>query len=60
MKRFIKFIIGGILVVGSILFGITLLFSLPFALIGDMGDSVIILGFIDLIALLSGIYLMRP
>lgn len=61
MGRFIKFIIGGLLVAGSILFAIGLVIGGSFAIITrpDSVGAFILWGVIDFIAFLTGIFLMR-
>lgn len=56
---FVKFAIGGFLIVGAIVFGISLIFTMPFAVAGGVGWSVIVWGVIAFIAFLGGAYLVR-
>jgi len=56
---FLKFVIGGFLIAGSILFGLALLFGAPFAIVGGAGWILVFWGVIDFIAFLGGIYLVR-
>jgi hypothetical protein len=59
MGRFLKFIVGGFLTLGSFLFGIGLLFSMPFAMTARQSGAWWVWAAIDFFAFLSGIYLMR-
>jgi hypothetical protein len=56
--RFLKFVTGGFLILGSLIFGGLLLLSSPFAAVGGFWGSLIFWGVIDFIAFLSGIYLV--
>jgi len=60
MTRFIKFIAGGFLIIGSLVFGIGLIFSLPFAMIADQSTALWIWIVIDIFAFLTGVFLVRP
>lgn len=53
---FLKFLLGGFLIVGSLFFGFALLFSTPFLTKVTGGW---ILWIIDFVAFMSGIYLVR-
>lgn len=56
---FVKFAIGGFLILGAIVFGISLIFTMPFAIAGGAGWSVIVWGIIAFSAFLGGVYLVR-
>ncbi len=58
---FIKFIIGGLLIAGSLLFGFALIFGGMFTPISgpDSLGVLVVWGVIDFIVLLTGIFLMR-
>ena len=58
---FIKFIIGGLLIAGSLLFGFALLFGGMFTLVSqpDSMGALVLWGVIDFIVLLAGVYLVR-
>lgn len=62
MGRFIKFIIGGLLIVGSLLFGFALIFGGIFTLAvrPDSLGILILWAVIDFIVFLTGVFLMRP
>jgi uncharacterized membrane protein YjfL (UPF0719 family) len=61
MGNFIKFLIGGLLIAGSLLFGFALIFGGLFTLIArpDSLGILIVWGVIDFIVLLIGVYLVR-
>lgn len=59
MGKFLKFIVGGFLTLGSIVFGMGLLFSMPFALSAKSSGAFWVWVIVDIFAFLSGIYLMR-
>jgi hypothetical protein len=57
--RFIRFLIGGFLILGSLIFGGMLLF--PGLIVAAITDSLwilVLLGVVDFIAFLGGIYLV--
>lgn len=56
---FLKFVLGGFLVLGSIILFIILLFGWPFAIIGGATWTIAFWGVIDFIMFLSGIYLLK-
>ena len=58
---FIKFIIGGLLILGSILFAFGLIFGGTFMMIAnpDSFGAIVIWGIIDFVVFLTGIFLMR-
>ena len=56
---FVKFVIGGFLIVGAVLFGISLLFSMPFVIVWGGGWSLVFWAVIAFIAFLGGVYLVR-
>ena len=56
--RFLKFVIGGFLILASVIFGLFLLIGTPFAIgMGETG-SLIFWVVIDFLAFLSGLYLV--
>jgi hypothetical protein len=57
--NFLKFIVGGLLVLGAMIFGVFLFLGSFFLLIGGGGWSLVIAGVVDFVVLLTGIYLMR-
>ncbi|MFI4963516.1 MAG: hypothetical protein ACHP6H_06635 [Legionellales bacterium] len=61
MGNFLKFIIGGLLVLGSLAFGFMLLIggTAMTALNPNLFGGVILWGVIDFIVLLTGLYLMK-
>ena len=60
--RFLKFIVGGLLILASIFIGIGLIFGGTFTIITQPGSfwPVVGLGVLDFIIFLSGVYLMKP
>ena len=59
MGKFLKFIIGGFLTIGSIVFGVGLIFSMPFAMAAKDSAAFWVWVVVDIFAFLSGIFLMR-
>jgi len=59
MGKLIKFVVGGLMVAGSIIFGISLIFSFPFAAMSNSLGGVVVAGIIDFVIFLVGIFLMR-
>ena len=59
MKDFALFAIGAILVLGSIIFAIALIFSTPFAVVAGAGWIAALWWAIDFIAFIGGVYLVR-
>jgi hypothetical protein len=56
--RFIKFLIGWFLIVGSVIFGFMLAFSAPFVIVGGAGWVIILWGVVAFIAFIGGVYLV--
>ena len=56
--HFLRFVIGGFLILVSILLFISLVFSMPFVIVSGAGWSLVFWGIIDFIAFLGGIYLV--
>jgi len=56
--RFIRFLIGGFLVVGSIIFAVLLLFGVIFAALTSTWLYLVIWAVIDLTAFIGGVWLM--
>ena len=61
MGNLIKFIIGGLLIAGSLLFGFALIFGGMFTLVSrpDSLGILVIWGVIDFIVFLVGVFLVR-
>lgn len=61
MGKFLKFIIGGLLILASFVFGIALLFGGTLSAMVNPGSTgaVVLWGIIDFVVFLTGVYLMR-
>jgi hypothetical protein len=59
MVALIKFVIGGLLVIGSLVFGAGLIFSLPIAAMQNLEGGIFIWVIIDIVVFLIGLFLLK-